>query len=395
MIKYLLPKNIACTLLCLTLLTACGISNEKIDDVTQAQDTKSAYNDENLINLMTEYAEKTIITDPKEPIPSGTQHLVLIFPVSDDYLKSLLTNQDLVENLKQLGLKDVSDSLNLTLVQNFKHLQALALNDCEKLQTLDLCGYERLQRLDLKKCKNLQILKLAGCENLQTLELEGCENLQEIDLAGCERLQTLDLEECNNLQTLDLRGCSNLPPTTIAALKEALPNCKFEGTEEESKKEEEPNKTVIKNPDESIPPGTKHLVLDFSVSLDYLKSLITNQDLVENLAHLELKDVQKFSGEVDFSFLKGLQNLQALDLAGCENLQILKLNECKNLQNLTLEGCDNLQNLELWSFYNLTDLSPLRGLTNLQWLWLKGCDNLSPSAIAALQKVLPRCSIVK
>ena len=245
MIKRILAPKLGYTLLCLALLTACGINKEKMtevkDEVAQGQDMKNAYNDENLINLMIEYAEKAIITHPKEPIPPGTQHLVLDFSVSNDYLKTLLTNQDLIESLAHLRLKDISDSLNLALVQNFKRLQALELKECDHLQALDLCGYESLQKLDLTKCENLQILKLAGCENLQTLDLEGCENLQEVDLCGCERLQTLDLAGCKNLQKLDLRGCSNLSSTTIAALKEALPNCKFKGTDEESKKEEDSN----------------------------------------------------------------------------------------------------------------------------------------------------------
>jgi pentatricopeptide repeat protein len=82
----------------------------------------------------------------------------------------------------------------------------------------------------------------------------------------------------------------------------------------------------------------------------------------------------------DFRTYINISNLSPL--AGLTQLQTLNLKHCKNLSDLSpLAGLSQLQTLDLSgdfrTYINISDLSPLAGLTQLQTLDLSGCKYLS------------------
>jgi internalin A len=97
-----------------------------------------------------------------------------------------------------------------------------------------------------------------------------------------------------------------------------------------------------------------------------------------SLQSLDLSGCEQVS---DLSPLSGVTSLQTLDLSGCEQVSDLSpLSGVTSLQTLNLSGCEQV-----------SDLSPLIGLTSLQALKLSGCklvtDLFPLSGLTSLQSL--------
>lgn len=171
-------------------------------------------------------------------------------------------------NPKQLGIAVGCEALqNVDGLKDLTALEWLSLGDCPALQNVDglkglpslrglrLDSPKALQNLDgITELKTLDSLSLRGCTALQnvdalqdltalrTLDLNGCTALKNVDgLKNLKSLHVLDLTSCFELRNLDaLKGltalselkifyCEKLPAESIAALKAALPNARFDG----------------------------------------------------------------------------------------------------------------------------------------------------------------------
>ena len=105
--------------------------------------------------------------------------------------------------------------------------------------------------------------------------------------------------------------------------------------------------------------------IDDHVSVDDENNIIIEYDKINN--HL-LHSLYLRSEELtDITPLSGLTNLTKLDLSNC-----LKLTDITPLSGLT-----NLTDLSLSFCYELTNITPLSGLTNLTKLDLNLCEKLT------------------
>jgi CBS domain-containing protein len=107
--------------------------------------------------------------------------------------------------------------------------------------------------------------------------------------------------------------------------------------------------------------------------------------------------------EVSPSFVGEVMRAPALSLPGNEITDLSPLAGLTNLEKLVLrfnpisdvtplKGLTNLEMLDL-SYNKISDLSPLKGLTNLKELDLEG-NPISEDQKEMLKKALPNCSIV-
>ncbi len=107
--------------------------------------------------------------------------------------------------------------------------------------------------------------------------------------------------------------------------------------------------------------------IDDHVSVDDENNIIIEYDKINNhlLHSLNLRNCEELT---DITPLSGLTNLTELDLSSCPNLtDIIPLSGLINLTDLDLENCNKL-----------TDITPLSGLTNLTELYLSSYCNKSP-----------------
>lgn len=115
-------------------------------------------------------------------------------------------------------------------------------------------------------------------------------------------------------------------------------------------------------------------------------------------------DIGHSEAMTDMSFIASMTKLEVCilamalytdcsALANCPNLEYLEL-QTTNVHDLTpLSELKNLKHLNICRLRNLTDISPLYGLTQLERLWI-GCANPVPAEqIAEMQRRAPDCEI--
>ena len=134
-----------------------------------------------------------------------------------------LTNVDALKNLptlKSAWLIHAASLTNVDGLKNLPELNSVVLQDCTWLMNVDA----------LKTLPTLQDLSLRGCTALTNVDaLKGLTALESIQLTNCTGLTNVDaIKGLTALQQVDLQKCTGLTKESIAALKAALPNTKFQ-----------------------------------------------------------------------------------------------------------------------------------------------------------------------
>ena len=91
-----------------------------------------------------------------------------------------------------------------------------------------------------------------------------------------------------------------------------------------------------------------------------------------------------------------LENTHVSDLtavASCKKLEYLECGENWVTDITPLAGCTELVHLNIGRLHELTDISPLYGLTKLECLYGKCCENVPPEQVEHMRELLPDCEI--
>ena len=273
-----------------------------------------------------------------------------------------------------------ADPIMEKLVRNTlgKPVGAVTDTDCEKVTTLQSYDLERgldweeAQKLkihsleDLKWFPNLQYMYFYNQAEIQDFDLlrDLAPQLSYLTLSNCELKDISFVANMSNLQSLDV---SNNNITDIRPLIE---------------------NDMITDIDLSDNP-----INDVS-ALWEKKNLIgigLGTDQIDDLSILlefqELTDL-RISGDwneepkgYDFSVLAQLEKIEYLYLYRCGVEDISFVENMKQLYDLNIPYSD------------ISDLSPLYGLTNLSRLYVYNCDDLSQNEIAKFQAYVPGCTI--
>ena len=153
-----------------------------------------------------------------------------------------LTDLSVLGPLPQLTDLDLCSCSGLVNLEVFQHspLERVCLADCERLTSLEPLRASPLQSLNLYGCTGVTSLEPLRALPLETLYLNDCTGvtsleplrtlpLQALNLNGCTGVTSLEPLRALPLQSLSLIGCAGVTKTEVAALKKALPGCKFEG----------------------------------------------------------------------------------------------------------------------------------------------------------------------
>ena len=80
-------------------------------------------------------------------------------------------------------------------------------------------------------------------------------------------------------------------------------------------------------------------------------------------------------------------------IGSCKNLEYLEVGETRVTDISPLANCTNLVHLNIGRLHELTDISPLFGLTKLERVYGKCDENVPPEQVEHLRELLPDCEI--
>lgn len=80
-------------------------------------------------------------------------------------------------------------------------------------------------------------------------------------------------------------------------------------------------------------------------------------------------------------------------IGSCRNLEYLEVGETRVTDISPLANCTNLVHLNIGRLHELTDISPLFGLTKLERVYGKCDENVPPEQVEHLRELLPNCEI--
>ena len=140
-----------------------------------------------------------------------------------------------LDSLIYLELRDCSQLIELSGLDEMVTLQHLDVSNSSTLTTVDVTGLTSLQHLDLSRCGELtRLTDVDTLTALQHLDLslcwELCSSTNFLDLTGLSHLQMLDLRSCArllhiygintlvSLHTLILEGCPHFLPLDLTEL---------------------------------------------------------------------------------------------------------------------------------------------------------------------------------
>ena len=276
-----------------------------------------------------------------------------------------LTDSDLA-NLEQMtGLKELS--LSVTNISDFSFLEGM-----KELETLRLMGSMVTGDLTFAKgLTNLKELRVVAGSLGSVKGIEGLQNLEYLQISDeSEQLFFDDLifvAEMGKLQTLRLNG-AGLGSFQGAENLTELENFSFYGDELSTYRDLSPlqNSTKLQT---LVLPGHNGGYEGITYNGDSLAALtnLTELHMPGNIESLEP--------------LRNLTNLHTLNIRYSSRLTK------ENFQSLSLlSGLPNLQQLEAWGANEVTDLSPIGGLTQLTSLAINisGGEINTPISLAPL-----------
>ena len=191
-----------------------------------------------------------------------------------------------------------------------------------------------------------------------------------------------------NCKSLDLDSCG-LPTSTLAKFREDFPQvdtiwrinfglCYSVRTDAERILASKPSKGgELKDQDVADLTYCNHAKF---VDLGHNESL-TNLDFCYGMPNLEVLVVA----------MNPISDISAL--ASCKKLEYVEIFETSINDLSPLSELQSLRHLNICNCPNLTDISPLYGLTELERLWI-GCNTpISAEQVAAMQQAAPECEI--
>lgn len=306
-----------------------------------------------------------------------------------------------------LGMKDLG--LQFHNIQNIRPLAGLTKLESLRLggnpvNNVDaLYGLTNLYGLTLWNCTASNYSHLKNLTKLNSLAigystfndlslLTGLPDLQALDIVGSKVTDLSPLLDMPQLKRLMIRDCSI---TDYAPLLQIYPNLEetdFDPNDSSIQAQSQfPNDEVIvfndpvlesmvreamKRPDGDITFADAKTVTGLSLSIDYRQnpvagSQITNIDALKYFVNLGNLDIQ-FHNISDISPLQGLTKLKALGLGGSPVKDISVLAGMKDLDFLSLFSCQ------------ASDYTPLKSLTNLNVLYLAWSTFSDTSVLAGL-----------
>ncbi|MBN8624805.1 MAG: SUMF1/EgtB/PvdO family nonheme iron enzyme [Planctomycetes bacterium] len=335
------------------------------------------------------------------------------------------------------GLKNLScwsSSPTISKLSDISPLQGLQLRQFNGSYTKisDLTPFQEmpLEILDLRetRIRNLSSLRGMPLRNL-SIQLTKIENLT-------------PLEDCKTLENLELYYI-NVPPSSIAALQKALPNCKIKWDDPAKAKTPQPaasSKLFMHDP--AFPQWMKDVqAMPAEQQIEAVRKKLTelNPGFDGKMSAYSRSDPPKITNGVvtafgfdakmitDLSPVRALTNLQVLNcstgpvaprgkLADLSPLQGMKLG-LLYCSNTSVSDLSPLKGMPLNSLFCdnvlVTDFSPLAGMNLVKLV----CDDtpvsdievlqnhsslknllirrtkVTPAGVAALQKALPNCKI--
>lgn len=309
-------------------------------------------------------------------------------------------------SLRVLDLSSCNNLVDINALAGMPELESLCLEACERLQDLHgLTGLPGLSSLDLTRCSSLQSLRnLGSLPGIQTFALSACDELSDLQgLGAMSNLHSLKVNRCRKLHSLDgleaLSALEELYLENLEALKDLNALAKSASKPHLRKLEiasclslanffaikDMPNLQEVQlsmpyniSPPDLLSfqglPGLICLKIYADVGsiaglgqLSQLQVLTIGGSRVIDWGELsrlhQLRSLSLWGGQVDFTVLAGLANLQTLTLS-------IANTECQDLTNLP-----GLRSLQMRG-HQLQSLEGLAGLYNLQTLDLSGCSHL-------------------
>ena len=129
-----------------------------------------------------------------------------------------------------------------------------------------------------------------------------------------------------------------------------------------------------------------------------------NCEALQYCTEVRYLDLGHNTNMTDISFIASMEKLEvailamanwtdASPLANCKNLEYLEMQTTLCTDLSPLAELKNLKHLNVAYIPDLTDISPLYGLTQLERLWI-GCNNWVPAEqVAEMQAAAPNCEI--
>ncbi|MDA9860639.1 leucine-rich repeat domain-containing protein [Planctomycetota bacterium] len=298
-------------------------------------------------------------------------------------LKTLEGHSELRKNLSKLTIQNGSELKDIAALGNLEGLYSLSLRGCKVIEHVDeLKNLKKLVDLKLGGCwalkdikglkslKELRSLSLRYCGNIKTLTpIKGAKKMRHLDIAGLSKLKNLNaLKDMKDLQKLFIFKCTLLKDVDAILDKENLGLGQEDAYQKDSSPIEECTSLAFNSvlSATSLPPFDFRLVKFYppnhkgrfikNLTIDYrfkgLKSLegidefisLESLELAPDPEHFDDIDYSCLSGlralrhlsylripeTHDFSFFRGLPNLERLDLGGCA----LSKNDCSNIASL-------------------------------------------------------------
>ncbi len=272
---------------------------------------------------------------------------------------------------------------------------AESLRFLPKLRIIEL-GYER-QGLSWDDVSALRSLcpeaKIKYVFNIYGMDVElenATINLSHIPVDDDGASLMAAMEHMPNLTYLDMDSCG-VPNDKMAAIRDAFPHVKVVWRVWFGEWGVYSVRTDVERILASTPSVAGEIYPGNCESLQYC-------------TEVKYLDLGHNTNMTDISFIAHMPKLQvailamgnwtdASPLANCENLEYLEMQTTQCLDLSPLANLKNLRHLNIAYIPDLTDISPLYGLTQLERLWI-GCNNWVPKEqIAQMQAVAPDCEI--
>jgi len=279
---------------------------------------------------------------------------------------SYIPDYSFIENMDNLQILDISDSLSLRFLEEKNNLRELYCGsltlDEESKTEYSHPGLYNLEVLVLENGLEQDIVEtvynfVSGCYKMRYLDIRWCDYLYEIDYSNMISLEYLNISYITPEQCRTIARVAQLKELYTELMGDVgyTSNELFEALCENRQLES----VTIRN-------STNLTDISPIANLERIKKLgIRNEHGIFGGTQIQ-----------DISALSGLTELQYLDLCGNVKLSdISPLSSIKNLIYLELEGCA------------VEDISVLSNLKNLQYLNLNGCAVSDITALASMEEL--------
>lgn len=302
-------------------------------------------------------------------------------------LDSLGSNSSL-KSFKLSGFKELED---ITQISQFENLETLFINYSLAADISDIASLNKLKSLTLSNFSTFfRADMLASLNNLERLEIQS----SAIYCDDQELLKSLDGVTTNLSNSNCIKKPVDLSLITDEAFKQCIENRRYQDAVRNTSLSCDASAIESLNGITQFE-AIKTLTLDGSVN----SSLLRDPSLAQ-LHTLQNLDIYRLTGELtakatlpqsltSFELNTNSQTVYDFALFGLPTTLIyLDLDRTKLKNYGAIKNYAELTRLEL-NYSNISDLSPLFGLTNLEYLSLYGNPNIDCAQVSKLQESLP------